>query len=90
MSRWTVRDAKARFSELLKTTLATGPQVVIKGGVEAAVLVPIEQWRKLQESIRRSPIDVLVGEGPRFNLPIPKRGQASWRMDRMKALNPFS
>ena len=54
MSRWTVRDAKARFSELLKTTLATGPQVVIKGGVEAAVLVPIEQWRKLQESIRRS------------------------------------
>ncbi len=40
---WQVQDAKARFSELLETSLAEGPQVVTKRGVEAAVLVPIEQ-----------------------------------------------
>ena len=91
MSRWTERDAKPRFSELLEITLTTAkePQVVTKRGVEAAVMVPIEQWRKLQESIRRSPIDVLVGEGSRFDLPLPERDQASWRMDRMEAFNPF-
>ena len=40
MSRtWQVQDAKARFSELLETSLAEGPQIVTKRGVEAAVLV---------------------------------------------------
>ena len=83
MSQWAVQDAKARFSELLETSLSEGPQIVTKRGVETAVLVPIEQWRKLQESIRRSPIDILVGDGPRFNLPLPKRGPGSWRMDHL-------
>ena len=82
MSQWAVQDAKAKFSELLETTISEGPQIVTKRGVETAVLVPIDQWRKLQQSIRRSPIDILVGEGTRFNLPLPKRGQSTWRMDR--------
>ena len=49
---WQVQDAKARFSELLETSLAEGPQVVTKRGVETAVLVPIEQWRRLQRMAR--------------------------------------
>ena len=47
MTKWAVQDAKARFSELLETTLAQGPQMVTKRGVDAAVLVPIE---KIQEN----------------------------------------
>lgn len=47
-SRWAVEDAKAKFSELLDRTLAEGPQIVTKRGVEAAVLVPIEQWRGME------------------------------------------
>ena len=35
--RWPVQDAKARFSELLDTTLAEGPQIVTKRGVETVV-----------------------------------------------------
>ena len=50
--RWPVQDAKSRFSELLDTTLAEGPQIVTKRGVEAAVLLPIEQWRKLERMTR--------------------------------------
>ena len=46
---WQVQDAKARFSELLAKSLADGPQIVTKRGVEAAILVPIEQWRRLQK-----------------------------------------
>ena len=37
---WPVQDAKARFSELLDTCIAQGPQMVTKRGAEAAVLVP--------------------------------------------------
>ena len=46
---WQVQDANARFSEFLATSLAEGPQVVTKRGVETAVLVPIEQWRRLEQ-----------------------------------------
>ena len=47
-NRWAVQDAKARFSELLDTVLADGPQIVTKRGVETAVLLPIDQWRRLE------------------------------------------
>ena len=49
---WQVQDARARFSELLEMSLAEGPQVVTKRGVEAAVLVPIDQWRRLEKMAR--------------------------------------
>ena len=46
---WQVQDARARFSELLKTSLTEGPQIVTRRGVETAVLVPIDQWRRLEK-----------------------------------------
>ena len=52
MGAWPVQDAKARFSELLDTCLKDGPQVVARRGVETAVLVPIEDWRRLQQAAR--------------------------------------
>ena len=74
MSRWQVQDAKARFSELLETCLEQGPQVVTKRGVEAAVLVPIDQWRRM-EVARPTLKQLLLAPGPRFELPVPARGQ---------------
>ncbi|MDE2891521.1 MAG: type II toxin-antitoxin system Phd/YefM family antitoxin [Chloroflexota bacterium] len=46
---WQVQEAKARFSELLETSLREGPQVVTRRGVETAVIVPIEEWRRLRK-----------------------------------------
>jgi antitoxin Phd len=70
MGSWQVQDAKARFSELLDATVRNGPQVVTRRGVETAVLVPIQEWRRLQNSARPSLKEVLIGPGPRFeNLP---------------------
>ena len=43
MGSWPVQGAKARFSAFLEANLKEGPQVVTKRGVEAAVLVPIDQ-----------------------------------------------
>lgn len=41
-----VQEAKSRSSELLDATLAQGPQIVTRRGIETAVLLPIEQWRR--------------------------------------------
>ena len=49
---WQVQDAKARFSEFLEASLAEGPQIVTKRGVEAAVLVSINQWRRIEQMSR--------------------------------------
>ena len=54
MQQWPVQDAKARFSEFLETCLAQGPQMVTKRGAEAAVLVPADEWRRLQSAARPS------------------------------------
>jgi antitoxin Phd len=75
MAAWQVQDAKARFSELLNATIKDGPQVVTRRGVETAVLVPIEEWQRLQHSARPSLKDLLIGPGPRFENLIPKRGR---------------
>ena len=45
---WPVQEVKSRFNELLDATLEEGPQVVTRHGVEAAVLVPIELWRRFK------------------------------------------
>ena len=73
MSTWQVQDAKARFSLLLKRALKKGPQVITHRGTEAAVLVPIEEWRRLQQSARPSVRELLLGPGPRFENLIPER-----------------
>lgn len=47
MQKWPVQHAKVRFSDLLKTCLTEGPQMISKRGVEVAVLVPVNEWRRL-------------------------------------------
>jgi len=54
MKSWPVQDAKARFSEFLETCMAEGPQLVTRRGLPAAVLVPVEQWQRLQSQARPS------------------------------------
>jgi antitoxin Phd len=70
---WQVQDAKARFSELLKAATEKGPQVVTRRGIETAVLVPIEEWRRVKKAARPSLKDFLLGDGPRGDLKIPDR-----------------
>ena len=66
---WPVQDAKARFSELLEASLANGPQVVTKRGVETAVLVPIDQWHRLLAQTRRDVKELLLAPEARVELP---------------------
>ena len=52
MKMWSVRDAKARFGELLEACLHEGPQIVTKRGSEVAILAPMAEWVRLRESSR--------------------------------------
>jgi antitoxin Phd len=75
MASWQVQDAKARFSEFLDATIKKGPQVVTRRGVKTAVLVPIEEWEKLQEAARPSLKEWLLAPGPRCDSLTYERGK---------------
>ena len=70
---WQVQDAKARFSEFLASSLAEGPQVVTKRGVETAVLVPIEQWRRLEQLTKPDLKQLLLAPEARTDALTPPR-----------------
>ena len=78
MKVWPVQDAKARFSEMLETCVAEGPQLVTKRGEEAAVLVPAAQWRRMtaaQPSLKT----LLMSDVGRGDIANPPRGHARRR-----------
>jgi antitoxin Phd len=51
-----------------------GPQIVVRRGVDTAVVVSIDEWQKSKAGDGRNWKDILLGEGPRFDILIPKRG----------------
>ncbi|MFN4063327.1 MAG: type II toxin-antitoxin system Phd/YefM family antitoxin [Parazoarcus communis] len=79
MHTWPVQDAKARFSEFLDACLEEGPQMVTRRGAEAAVLVPVQEWRRLQAAVRPSLKQLLLSDQARSDLIVPARGNAKRR-----------
>lgn len=79
MKAWPVQDAKARFSEMLDACVTEGPQLVTKRGAEAAVLVGVDEWRRLEAQARPSFKELLLADEPRLDIPIPPRGRARRR-----------
>lgn len=70
---WALQDAKARFSELIDACRRDGPQMVTRRGGEAAVVVSVDEWRRLQAAARPSMRDWLLAEEPRFEFSLPDR-----------------
>ncbi|MEM6445435.1 MAG: type II toxin-antitoxin system Phd/YefM family antitoxin [Cyanobacteria bacterium J06642_2] len=79
MHVWPVQDAKAKFSKLLDSCLSEGPQMVTKRGKETAVLVSVEEWRRLQAASRPSLKQLLLSDSARAELAIPARGRVKRR-----------
>jgi antitoxin Phd len=72
MKHWPVQDAKARFSALLDASVKEGPQMVTRRGVETAVLVPIEEWRRMHKAAPRSLKELLLTDEARFDFELPR------------------
>jgi antitoxin Phd len=68
VASWQGQDAKGRFSEFLDATVKKGSQIVTRRGVETAVLVPIEEWNRLQRAARPSLKALLLAPGAPCNL----------------------
>jgi antitoxin Phd len=75
MKRWQVQDAKARFSEMLDLCLKEGPQIITKRGEEAAILVPMVEWKRENDKPAPNLREFLLdhSRGPELPLPSPKR-----------------
>ena len=76
---WQVQEAKARFSDLLRKSHAEGPQIVTYRGVETAVVVPIEQWRRMERTKRRNIKEWLLAPEARTETLVPPREHFSRR-----------
>jgi antitoxin Phd len=78
--KWHLQEAKARFSKFLDAALKKGPQIVTRRGVETAVLVPIGEWQRLQDTAKIGLKDILLGPGPRWDDDfLPPRGHRKHR-----------
>lgn len=44
---WQVQEAKQRFSELVRRTLAAGPQKVTRHGEDVVVVIPAQDYERL-------------------------------------------
>lgn len=79
MHTWPVQDAKARFSELLDACVANGPQIVTRRGAETAILVPIEQWKRLSSAAKPTLKELLMSDVDRADFDLPERGATKHR-----------
>jgi len=79
LKNWPVHDAKARFSEFLEACLDEGPQVVTKRGTQTAVLVSIEEWRRLSHCAMPSLKQLLLSDEARTDFLVPARGKGRRR-----------
>ncbi len=59
---WQVQEAKARFSELLDRTLKEGAQTVTRHGKPVAVMVSVEEYRRMRR--RRKSLKALLAAAP--------------------------
>lgn len=73
-------DITSPLSDLVETTLKEGPQVVTKDGVETAILVSIEEWKRLRSGNtsnttdpRKNLKDVLLDPNGPHDIYIPPR-----------------
>ncbi len=60
-----MQDAKARLAELIRRAAAEGPQIVTHRGVDSAVVISVDDYRRL-ETTRPSFVDHLLG-GPKLD-----------------------
>jgi antitoxin Phd len=76
---WQVHQVGTQLSELLDATLNEGPQVVARDGEDMAVLVPIDEWKRLQQA-KPTLKDLLTAPSPTFeDMMIPERERARYR-----------
>lgn len=60
MASWQVQEAKARLSELIEKARTEGPQTITKHGSEAAVVLSMDEYRRLSKHGSEDFVDWLL------------------------------
>ena len=69
MKTWKLEDARNGFSELVRRAMADGPQLVMRNGRDAVVVIGVEEYRRLTaprnllDFLRDSPLAEAVADG---------------------------
>lgn len=83
MAQWQLQEAKQKLSRVVDLAVSEGPQTITRHGNAVAILVSIEEYRRLREADRPTLKDVLLrnigvdGDAPDLMSFVPPRGQ--WR-----------
>jgi len=64
---WQIQEAKQKFSEVVDRAIEDGPQTITRRGTEVAVLISIDQYRRLSEEKRSLADSLLTEGGPYFD-----------------------
>jgi prevent-host-death family protein len=81
MAQWQLQEAKQQLSRVVDLAVQEGPQTITRHGHEVAVVVSIEEYRRLRPTERPTLKDVLLrhlgadGDAPDLMSLIPPRGQ---------------
>jgi prevent-host-death family protein len=65
MRKWQMQEAKAKFADVVRQAAAEGPQLVTYRGVDTAVVLSIDEYRRLGAQ-RPSFVDHLLS-GPKLD-----------------------
>lgn len=78
MKSWPFQSVEGPLGEIVEEARTNGPQMLSRDGEPTAVVVSIDDWRRLNERSRPTAIDVLLAPYPKADLELPDRKQ--WRL----------
>ncbi len=79
MRDWSLQDAKARFSELVRTCVAEGPQTVTLHGKPAVVVVPFDEFCRVNDT--GGSLKEFLLSAPRVDLDVPRSQDSAREID---------
>lgn len=68
MGTWSIYEAKARFSELVNSSIENGPQYVTRHGTPTVVVLPVQEFLAMQGP--RTTLREFLLSAPRVDLSI--------------------
>ena len=81
MADWSIRDARNKFSALVNAALAGEPQLVIRRGVPAVVVLRADEYDRLCRAAKADPptlsqllLEIPQDDGEFQRLSLPERG----------------
>ena len=70
---WSLQDAKARLSEVIRLAQSEGPQLVTVHGKSAVTIAAVPNETQPKRKLTGKDLWQALSTGPKFDLEIPKR-----------------